>query len=171
VDCGLLRYKPPFWAEQETCAKGQRPFASAAVLMEPTSAASTGKEQTRIAGGAAAFDVEVALFASRSEHMRIVQVQAPPGAAFRPQEPAEVAALLAPDFAAGARDWRKPFNADIGGTQFRLQLFDYDLDRDGEPDSCVSFLRYMPDRALGGYFCSIVTSHGVLAGALDKGVL
>jgi hypothetical protein len=40
-----------------------------------------------------------------------------------------------------------------------------------ELDPCVAFVRYLDHGAVGGYFCSTVTTHGVLAGALDKGIL
>ncbi|MGY9056445.1 MAG: hypothetical protein ACKVGZ_12720 [Alphaproteobacteria bacterium] len=63
------------------------------------------------------------------------------------------------------------FDADIGGTSYRLQLFLYDIDGMDELDPCVAFVRYLDHGAVGGYFCSTVTTHGVLAGALDKGIL
>jgi hypothetical protein len=158
VDCAELRYKPPFWAELEVCARTLRRVDEAEGLVQSPAEG-------------APLRVEVALFTSRSEQMRIVQIEGPPGTAFHPRDPAELAAEIAPAYAAKARGWQQPFSANIGGTSYRLQLFDYDIDQDGEADSCVGFVRYAQARALGGYFCSIMSSHGVLAGALDKGVL
>jgi hypothetical protein len=117
---------------------------------------------------AAAFAIEVARFDSRSEFMRIIQVTGGPILAHEPRAFAE---KLAPEHAARATDWQSAFDADIGGTSYRLQLFLYDIDGMDELDPCVAFVRYLDHGAVGGYFCSTVTTHGVLAGALDKGIL